>query len=73
MNRWRYIALFTLIAVCAYLMHLNFRAPPGMEPLGGNEEMVAKLSLWTAIAGAIAGFFSLLKEIVGMFEKGKDG
>ena len=69
MQKWRFVILFGLIALIAFTVYLNFRTPPGVEPMSDQSETVAKLGLWTAIAGALAGFFSLLKEIIGLFKK----
>lgn len=72
MKRWRYVILFAVVAIIAYIFYLTFRVPPGLEPLGGNKEMIAKLGLWSAIAGALASFFSLLKDVIGLFKKSKE-
>lgn len=72
MRRWKYVILLVAISVVAYVVYASFRPPVGMEPLGGNEEAIANIGLWTAVISAIGAFFSLLKDVIGLFNKSED-
>jgi|GEM_PF-5831686 len=67
-SRWKLVIFFVVLALISYAAHMHFRAPPGLEAMGGNDETIAKLGLWTAIAAALGAFFSLLKEVVSLFK-----
>ena len=47
--------------------------PSGLERMGENDLEIAKYGLWAAIAGALASFFSLLKEFLGLFKRNGRG
>lgn len=71
MKRWRKVILFFLVAAIAYGIYVVFRTPEGLETLSETEDSIAKIGLWTAIAGAVAGFFGLIKEIIGLMNSDK--
>lgn len=71
MKRWRKVILFFIIAAVAYGIYVIFRTPDGLEALSKTEESVAIIGLWTAIAGAAAGFLGVLKEIIGLMNADK--
>lgn len=72
MGRWKWTAIFGVIAIIAYLVWQEFKLPSGFEPKGTNDEQIALIGFYTAIAGALAGFFSLLKEIIALIREGRE-
>ena len=70
MRSWISLVVLILISVSSYWVYLSVRTPPGLEPMGGDEAMIAKLSFWTAVLSALAAFLSILKEVIGFFKNG---
>ncbi len=71
MVRWKWTLVFAAIAIIAYFIWQTFKLPPNIEPKGTSDESIAMIGFYTAIAGALAGFFSLLKEIIALIREGR--